>query len=156
MFFQLHHILQMICKIPSLSFWLQLFLSLSLCISIYSLLLWSLQTSAAFVVVCSTRRLLEAWFWLASIQINVSNFADTWYVKRRITTIHTHTHIYIMTKDKRATKKDNWEYMKISYISNRLLIFIQIFTESNYVYFRNLLTLDFKIKDDIILFFFFF
>ena len=41
--------------------------------------------------------------------------------------------------------------MKISYISNRILIFIQIFTESNYVYFRNLLTLDFKIKDDIIL-----
>ena len=64
---------------------------------------------------------------------------------------YTLTHIFIMTRDKRATKKDNWEYMKISYISNRILIFIQIFTESNYVYFRNLLTLDFKIKDDIIL-----
>ena len=127
------------------------YFSLCVCISIYCLLLWSLQTSASFVVVCSTRRLLEEWFWLASIQINVSNLADTWYVKRTITTIHTHTHIYIITKDKRATKKDNWAYMKISYISNRIFIFIQIFTESNYVYFRNLLTLDFKIKDDIIL-----
>lgn len=57
-----------------------------------------------------------------------------------------------MTRDKRATKEDNWEYMKIAYISNRILIFIQIFTESNYVYFRNLLTLDSKIKDDTFLF----
>lgn len=42
--------------------------------------------------------------------------------------------------------------MKIAYISNRILIFIQISTESNYVYFRNLLTLDSKIKDDTFLF----